>query len=65
MSHYQNTYRRSLDQREAYWAEQAAQLHWDQPWERVLDESRPPFYRWFPGGRLNTCLLYTSPSPRD
>lgn len=59
MSHYQNSYRRALDQPEAYWAEQAELLHWDRRWDRVLDDSRTPErqdrYRWFPGGRLNTC----------
>ena len=55
MSHYKTTYDRSLAEPEAYWAEQAEQLHWDRRWDRVLDDSRPPFYRWFPGGRLNTC----------
>ena len=48
-------YRRSLDDREAFWAEAAGAIDWIEPWERVLDNSRPPFYRWFRGGRLNTC----------
>jgi len=48
-------YRRSLDEREAFWAEAAGAIDWIEPWERVLDNSRPPFYRWFRGGRLNTC----------
>ena len=30
-------------------------MDWYRPWDRVLDGSRPPFYRWFPGGVLNTC----------
>jgi acetyl-CoA synthetase len=38
---------------ESYWAEQARALHWDQPWEQILDESDAPFYRWFVGGKLN------------
>jgi propionyl-CoA synthetase len=52
---YDQIYRRSLAQPEAFWAEAAAALHWDRPWDRVLDAGRPPFYRWFTGGRLNTC----------
>ena len=32
-----------------------AAIDWAEPWERVLDDSRAPFYRWFAGGRLNTC----------
>ena len=44
---------------QAYWAEQARQLHWDQPFTTVLDDSNPPFYRWFADGTLNVsynCL---------
>jgi acetyl-CoA synthetase len=44
---------------EAWWAGQAGQLHWFEPWETVLDDSNPPFYKWFVGGRLNAsynCL---------
>src|ERR1700716_504210 len=55
MPRYQQVYRRSLDDREGFWAEAATAVDWDEPWRRVLDDSRPPFYRWFSGGRLNTC----------
>jgi acetyl-CoA synthetase len=44
---------------QAWWAQQARELHWFQPWETVLDDSNPPFYKWFVGGRLNAshnCL---------
>jgi acetyl-CoA synthetase len=44
---------------EAFWAEQARLLHWDRPFTEVLDESNPPFYRWFADGTLNAsynCL---------
>jgi len=44
---------------EGYWAEQARQLHWDKPFETVLDDADPPFYKWFADGRLNVsynCL---------
>jgi propionyl-CoA synthetase len=49
------TYRRSLEDPEDFWAEAAAAIDWDEPWSRVLDDSRAPFYRWFTGGRMNTC----------
>src|ERR671930_413868 len=52
---FDDTYRRSLEEREAFWADAAAAIDWDEPWERVLDDSRAPFYRWFAGGRMNTC----------
>ena len=55
MSRFDDVYRRSLDDNEGFWAEAAAAIDWDEPWERVLDDSRAPFYRWFSGGRLNTC----------
>jgi acetyl-CoA synthetase len=44
---------------QAWWAGQAEKLHWFEPWETVLDDSNPPFYKWFVGGRLNVsynCL---------
>jgi acetyl-CoA synthetase len=37
----------------AYWAARARELHWDEPFTEVLDESNPPFYRWFADGKLN------------
>ncbi len=52
---YDAAYRRSLDQPEAFWAEAAAALEWDRPWDRVLDDSAAPMVRWFAGGRLNVC----------
>src|SRR5947209_4789236 len=44
---------------QGWWAEQAGELDWFEPWEEVLDDSNPPFYKWFVGGRLNAshnCL---------
>jgi propionyl-CoA synthetase len=56
---YADAHRRSLADPEGFWAEQAAALHWDKRWDRVLDESAAPHpnktYRWFTGGKLNTC----------
>jgi len=43
----------------AYWAEQAKALDWFEGWDKVLDDSNPPFYKWFTGGKLNVshnCL---------
>ena len=39
-----------------YWAKQAARVAWSKPFQRVLDDSNPPFYRWYPGGETNTCF---------
>ncbi|HWA36731.1 MAG TPA: propionate--CoA ligase [Burkholderiales bacterium] len=55
MPSYREFHRRSIDEREKFWAEQAARIHWQRPYERVLDYSRPPFARWFVGGRTNLC----------
>ena len=56
MGGLEETYRRSLEEPEAFWAEAAAAIDWDEHWQRVLDDSRAPFYRWFAGGRMNTCF---------
>src|SRR5436190_8436611 len=55
MGRLEETYQRSLKEPEAFWAEAAAAIEWDEPWQRVLDDTRAPFYRWFPGGQMNTC----------
>jgi len=55
-SRYAAAHRRSLVDREGFWAEAAQAIDWEKRWDTVLDASRPPFYRWFKGGRLNTCF---------
>ena len=55
MTGYAATYQRSLEKPEEFWAEAAEAIDWEQRWDRVLDDSRAPFYRWFAGARLNTC----------
>ena len=52
---YDEVYSRSLQDPEGFWAAAAEDIYWDRRWDRVLDRSRPPFYRWFAGGRMNTC----------
>ena len=52
---YEEAYRRSLEDPEAFWGEAAEGIRWERRWERVLDKSQPPFFRWFAGGLLNTC----------
>jgi len=52
-------YDRAARDPQAWWAEQAEQLHWFKRWDTVLDDSNPPFYEWFAGGTLNAsynCL---------
>ncbi len=54
-SRYDAVYARSMEDPEGFWAEAAEAVHWYEKWDKVLDDSRPPFYRWFPGGVTNTC----------
>jgi acetyl-CoA synthetase len=44
---------------EGFWAKEASELHWFEPWTKVLDDSKKPFYQWFVGGKTNiayNCL---------
>jgi len=55
MGAYADTHSRSLHDRDAFWSERAGLIDWEAPFSRVLDYSRPPFARWFVGGKLNLC----------
>ncbi|HEU5175921.1 MAG TPA: propionate--CoA ligase [Burkholderiales bacterium] len=55
MPGYREFHRRSIADREGFWAEQAKLVHWNKPFTKVLDYSRPPFARWFVGGETNLC----------
>jgi propionyl-CoA synthetase len=50
-------YARSLRDPESFWAAAAEQVHWYKRWEKVLDDSNKPFYRWFVGGEVNYNAL--------
>ena len=52
---YAEFHRRSIEDRDAFWSEQARLIDWQRPFDQVLDYSRPPFARWFPGGTTNLC----------
>ena len=52
---YDQAYKASMQDREAFWGEAAKTLSWVKPWDKVLDDSNKPFYRWFTGGVINTC----------
>ncbi len=52
---YETAYDRSINQPDEFWGEAARDISWVKPWDKVLDDTRKPFYRWFSGGRLNTC----------
>jgi propionyl-CoA synthetase len=55
MSNYQDLYRQSIEQPEEFWGEAAQALHWDKPWDKVLDRDAKPVPTWFAGGMINTC----------
>ena len=54
-SKYDEVFQRSIKDPEGFWAEAAEMISWTKKWDRVLDFSRPPFYKWFVGAELNTC----------
>jgi len=52
---YDQVYRHSIEDPQGFWGKIAENLHWYQKWDRVLDDSNPPFYGWFVGGKTNLC----------
>jgi propionyl-CoA synthetase len=55
MNDYRDFYRRSIDDRDGFWREQAALIDWHTPFTQVCEYDRPPFTNWFVGGRTNLC----------
>jgi propionyl-CoA synthetase len=55
MADYRTVHARSIEEPAEFWAEQAGLVDWIKRPRQVLDDSRPPFYRWFPDATLNTC----------
>jgi quercetin dioxygenase-like cupin family protein len=52
---YQQAYTRSIEDPEGFWGDAAEEIDWIKKWDKVLDDSNKPFYRWFTGGVVNTC----------
>jgi len=52
---FDKIYQSSIDDPDAFWAQAAEQIHWYKKWDKVLDDSDAPFYRWFTGGKTNVC----------
>jgi propionyl-CoA synthetase len=52
---YEDLYRHSVEQPEAFWAEAATAIDWHVPPQRILEYADPPFRRWFAGGTTNLC----------
>ena len=55
MANYTDVFAKSVENPEGFWAEAAEGIDWYQKWDKVLDDSNPPFYRWFTGATMNTC----------
>jgi acetyl-CoA synthetase len=53
VTEYEQAYRHSIEHREEFWSEQAEKLHWFKKWDKVLDDSNAPFFKWFAGGKTN------------
>ena len=53
IKNYDEVYSKAMADIEAFWAERAQELDWFAPWEKVLDDSNPPFYKWFVGAKTN------------
>ncbi len=52
---YEAAYNRWLKDPEGFWAQAAESVHWYKRWDKILDSSNAPFYRWFSGALVNTC----------
>jgi propionyl-CoA synthetase len=55
MTNYADIHRASLENPDRFWGEAAEGIDWATPWHKVLDNPAADTYRWFAGGRLNTC----------
>jgi propionyl-CoA synthetase len=55
MTTYREFHRRSIQDREGFWAEEAKRIDWHKPFGKVLEYAKPPFAKWFVGGETNLC----------
>jgi propionyl-CoA synthetase len=56
MSGYREIFDASISDPAEFWAQAAQAVTWSRDPQQILDDSNPPFYRWFPDGELNTCV---------
>jgi propionyl-CoA synthetase len=52
---YEAAFEQSINDPDGFWGKAAEDCHWYKRWDKVLDDSNKPFYRWFTGGQINTC----------
>jgi len=55
MGKYEEMFQKSIKDPEGFWGEAGQAITWSKKWDKVLDDSNKPFYRWFSGGEMNTC----------
>ncbi|MFN4764807.1 acetyl-coenzyme A synthetase N-terminal domain-containing protein, partial [Gillisia sp. Q332] len=55
MGRFDDVYKSAMRDPAGFWGKAAEDIHWIEKWDKVLDDSDPPYYRWFAGGTLNTC----------
>ena len=55
MGKYDDLFQKSIKDPAGFWGDAAKDITWTKPYDKVLDDSNKPFYRWFTGGELNTC----------
>ncbi len=65
MGSYDEIFRKSIEEPVAFWKEAAEAIDWQKKCDRILDDSHPPFYRWFPDGEMNTCFNALDRHVRD
>jgi len=56
MGRYEDQFQKSIKDPEGFWGKAAEAITWHRKWDKVLDDSNKPFYRWFSGGEMNTCF---------
>jgi propionyl-CoA synthetase len=65
MGRYDDIFQRSINDPAGFWGEAARDITWSKKWDKVLDDSNKPFYRWFTGGEMNTCYNALDRHVRD
>jgi propionyl-CoA synthetase len=55
LKEYEKLHEQSITQVDKFWGPIAENIHWYKKWDKILDDSNPPFYKWFVGGKTNTC----------
>ncbi|HEX4919520.1 MAG TPA: AMP-binding protein, partial [Candidatus Bathyarchaeia archaeon] len=54
---YQKFHKDTVTNYKQFWAGVASELEWSRPWKQILDDTNPPFYKWFTGGQLNASAI--------